>query len=191
MSAEESRLAAVRDVLIVGAGIGGLSLAIGLGRRGIRAHVVEVKDKPAVYGVGIIQPGNAIRAYQALGVADACLERGFVYTKQRHYDADGNLIGERSMPKIDGLDLVGHCGIPRPVLQDILLSAAAASGAAIRLGVTVAALRDGAHAIEADLTNGSSARYDLVVGADGTYSHIRDLTFGPHKPRFSGQGCWR
>jgi 2-polyprenyl-6-methoxyphenol hydroxylase-like FAD-dependent oxidoreductase len=184
-------LAAVRDVLIVGAGIGGLSLAIGLGGRGIRAHVVEVKDKPAVYGVGIIQPGNAIRAYQALGVADACLKRGFVYTKQRHYDADGNLIGERSMPKIDGLDLVGHCGIPRPVLQDILLSAAAASGAAIRLGVTVAALHDGAHAIEVDFTDGSRASYDLVVGADGTYSHIRDMTFGPHQPRFSGQGCWR
>jgi 2-polyprenyl-6-methoxyphenol hydroxylase-like FAD-dependent oxidoreductase len=185
-------MAKVRKVLIVGGGIGGLSTAIGLGRVGIRADIVEISDKWTVHGVGIIQPGNAIRAYRMLGVADRCLELGFVYTRQRHYDADGNLIGERTMPRIDGLDLVGHCGIPRPVLQDILVSAARAAGARIRMGVTVKALRDGVDAIDVDLTDGSSGRYDLVVGADGTYSKIREMVFGDiHKPRFSGQGCWR
>src|SRR5262245_4747198 len=124
------------SVLIIGGGIGGLSLAIGLGRIGVRADLVELKKAWAVYGVGIIQPGNAIRAYKALGVADRCIERGFVYKRQRLYDADGTLRGERTMPAVEGLDMVGYCGIPRPILQDILVSEATARGANIRLGVT-------------------------------------------------------
>ena len=105
-------MSAVRNVLIVGGGIGGLSVAIGLGRIGVRADVVEIKKEWAIYGVGIIQPGNALRAYKALDVADLCLKRGFVYRRQRHYDADGNMIGERTMPAIAGLDIVGHSPPP-------------------------------------------------------------------------------
>ena len=185
-------MSAVRNALIVGGGIGGLSTAIGLGRIGVRADVVEIQTQWAIYGVGIIQPGNAIRAYKALGVADRCLERGFVYKRQRHYGSGGDMIGERTMPAIDGLDIVGHCGIPRPVLHDILVSGARASGADIRTGVTVAALRDLSDSVEVDFTDGSAGRYDLVIGADGTYSKIREMVFGDvYRPRFSGQGCWR
>ena len=185
-------MAKVRNVLIVGGGIGGLSAAIGLGRAGIAAEIVEIKDKWAIHGVGIIQPGNAIRAYKALGVADRCIEQGFVFARQRHYDADGNLISERTMPRIEGLDLVGHCGIPRPVLQEILVAAATDAGARIRMGVTVKTLHDHRSGIEVDFTDGSSGSYDLVIGADGTYSKIREMAFGDvYQPRFSGQGCWR
>src|SRR4029077_5566618 len=95
------------NILIVGGGIGGLSLAIWLGRVGIHADLVEVKKSWAVYGVGIIQPGNAIRAYKALGIADRCLEHGYVYKRQRYYAADGTLLGERAMPPVEGLDMVG------------------------------------------------------------------------------------
>ena len=182
----------VGQVLIVGGGIGGLSTAIGLGQVGIDAEVVEIKREWAIYGVGIIQPGNAIRAYEALGVAGLCLERGFVYKRQRHYDADGKMIGERTMPPIDGLDIVGHCGIPRPVLHDILVSRARAHGTGIRTGVTVEALQDSRDGVDVTFTDGSTGRYDLVIGADGTYSKIRQMVFGDvYKPRFSGQGCWR
>ncbi len=185
-------MAKVDNVLIVGGGIGGLSAAIGLGRAGIRAEIVEIMDRWTAHGVGIIQPGNAIRAYKALGVADRCIEQGFVFARQRHYDADGNMIGERTMPAVEGLDLVGHCGIPRPVLQQILVSAATDAGAGIRMGVTVAALRERHDGMDVDFTDGSSGRYDLVIGADGTYSKIREMVFGDiYKPRFSGQGCWR
>jgi 2-polyprenyl-6-methoxyphenol hydroxylase-like FAD-dependent oxidoreductase len=182
----------VGKVLIVGGGIGGLSTAIGLGQVGVDAEVVEIKKEWAIYGVGIIQPGNAIRAYKALGVAGLCLERGFVYKRQRHYDADGNMIGERTMPPIDGLDIVGHCGIPRPVLHDILVSRARANGAGIRTGITVEALQDSQDRVDVTFTDGSTGRYDLVIGADGTYSKIRQMVFGDiYRPRFSGQGCWR
>ena len=122
-----------RKILIVGGGIGGLSVAIGLGRVGIRADLVELQPAWTTAGVGIIQPGNAIRAYKALGVADQCLQRGFIYRRQRAFHADGTLMGERVMPPVEGLELVGHCGIPRPVLQEILVGEATRNGANIRL----------------------------------------------------------
>lgn len=181
-----------RKILIVGGGIGGLSLAVGLGRVGIGADLVEINPKWAVYGVGIIQPGNAIRAYKALGVADECLQRGFVYRRSLYFDADGKQLGERVMPKVDGLDFVGYCGIPRPVLQEILVGEATKNGARLRLGITAESLHDTGRSVEVTFSDGTQASYDLVVGADGTYSKIRSLVFSDGlKPRFSGQGCWR
>ncbi|PWT91259.1 MAG: 2-polyprenyl-6-methoxyphenol hydroxylase [Proteobacteria bacterium] len=178
-------------VLIVGGGIGGLCLAIGLGRVGIRADVIEITKAWTALGVGIIQPGNAVRAYKALGIADRCFERGFAYHRLRYYDADGSLLGERVTPPIDGLD-VGNCGIPRPVLQEILVSEAVSLGARIRLGVTVSELTQRGEAVDVVTTDGSAQTYDLVVGADGTYSKLRAMVFGDaYQPRFSGQGCWR
>jgi 2-polyprenyl-6-methoxyphenol hydroxylase-like FAD-dependent oxidoreductase len=191
-SAGVCSLSKERKILIVGGGIGGLALAIGLGRVGIRADLVELKPVWTTAGVGIIQPGNAIRAYEALGVAEQCQERGFVYKRQRYFHADGKFMGERVMPPVEGLDLVGHCGIPRPILQDILVSEAKRNGANIRLGVTLESLRDHGKGVDVAFTDGTNGSYDLVVGADGTYSTIRTMVFGDvYKPRFSGQGCWR
>jgi 2-polyprenyl-6-methoxyphenol hydroxylase-like FAD-dependent oxidoreductase len=185
-------LSTSRKVLIVGGGIGGLSLACGLGRVGICADLVELKPAWAVYGVGIIQPGNAIRAYKALGVADRCLQQGFVYKRQLQFYGDGRFMSERAMPRIEGLDFVGYCGIPRPILQDILVSEATKRGANIRLGVTVRSIDDDGKEVDVAFTDGSRGRYDLVIGADGTYSQVRNMVFGDvYKPRFSGQGCWR
>lgn len=66
----------VTRVLIVGGGIGGLTAAIALQRQGIVAEVVERNPAWSVYGVGIIQPSNVLRALRALGLGDACLTQG-------------------------------------------------------------------------------------------------------------------
>jgi 2-polyprenyl-6-methoxyphenol hydroxylase-like FAD-dependent oxidoreductase len=101
-------------------------------------------------------------------------------------------LGERVMPKVDGIDFVGYCGIPRPVLQEILVDEAIKNGARLRLGITAESLRDTGRSVDVTFSDGTHASYDLVVGADGTYSKIRSLAFGDGlKPRFSGQGCWR
>ena len=181
-----------RNILIVGGGIGGLALAIGLGRAGMPCDLVEIKEDWAVYGVGLIQPGNALRAYRALGLMDLCLEKGFLYTKQRHYDASGDMMFEADMPRIEGLDIVGTCGIARPMLHDILTSQAMALGTRVRLGTSVDALHDDPDGIDVEFTDGTTGRYDLVVAADGIYSKMRHMVFGDGAAcHFTGQGCWR
>lgn len=185
-------MSGVRDVLIVGGGIGGLTLSIALARVGIRSEIVEVKPDASVYGVGIIQPANVIRAYGLLGLAGRCMEEGFPYTVGRRYDADGVLLGERAFPAAEGMDFGGSCGIPRPRLQAILTEEAAALGVPVRFGVTVATVENGEAEALVTFTDGSRGRYDLVVGADGAYSQMRGMLFGTGlKPRFTGQGCWR
>ena len=63
-------------VLVIGGGIGGLSTTLALRRQEVDVDVVERDPEWGVYGVGIIQPGNALRALDSLGLAEACVEAG-------------------------------------------------------------------------------------------------------------------
>jgi 2-polyprenyl-6-methoxyphenol hydroxylase-like FAD-dependent oxidoreductase len=176
-------------VLVVGGGIGGLSAAIALRRRDVAVDVVEINPRWDVYGVGIIQPGNAIRALDALGLAEQAVEQGFAMKGSRFHDSQGNLLGE-----VPALDLLGPKyppmnGITRPKLHAIFQEAVTASGANIRLGVTADAVGEDGRVAFSD---GTSGEYDLVVGADGIHSRIRELVFpGAPEPEYTGQIVWR
>ena len=77
-------------VLVVGGGIGGLSAAIALRQHGVDVDVVEINPKWDVYGVGIIQPANAIRALDALGLAEEAVAQGFAMKGSRFHTAAGH-----------------------------------------------------------------------------------------------------
>jgi len=86
----------------------------------------------------------------------------------------------------------GIGGIMRPVLADILARATRAAGVEVRLGVSFATIAQDADGVDVGFTDGSSGRYDLVVGADGLLSKVRAAVFpGASEPVFSGQGSWR
>ncbi len=85
---------AVQKVLVVGGGIGGLSAAIAMRERGIDVDVVEINPRWDVYGVGIIQPGNSIRALGAIGLADKAIEEGYPFEGGRFFDAQGNMMAD-------------------------------------------------------------------------------------------------
>jgi 2-polyprenyl-6-methoxyphenol hydroxylase-like FAD-dependent oxidoreductase len=176
-------------VLVVGGGIGGLSSAIALRKQDVEVDVVEINPRWEVYGVGIIQPANAIRALDALGLAEQAVAQGFAMKGSRFHDSQGNLLGE-----VPALDLLGPRyppmdGITRPKLHAIFQDAVKASGADIRLGVTVDAVEEDGAVVFSD---GTSGEYDLVVGADGIHSHVRSLVFaGAPEPEYTGQIVWR
>jgi len=176
-------------VLVVGGGIGGLSTAIALRHREVDVDVVEINPKWDVYGVGIIQPANAIRALDELGLAERAVEQGFAMKGSRFHTKDGHLLGE-----VPALDLLGPKyppmnGITRPKLHAIFQDAVKRSGANIRLGVTVESVdEDGG----VTLSDGGSDEYDLVVGADGIHSSVRELVFpDAPEPEYTGQIVWR
>jgi 2-polyprenyl-6-methoxyphenol hydroxylase-like FAD-dependent oxidoreductase len=176
-------------VLVVGGGIGGLSAAIALRQHGVEVDVVEINPKWDVYGVGIIQPGNAIRALDALGLAEAAVAQGFAMKGSRFHTATGQQLGE-----VPALDLLGPQyppmnGITRPKLHAIFQEAVKGSGADIRLGATVDEVNEDGSVTFAD---GTSGQYDLVVGADGIHSKVRGLVFpDAPEPEYTGQIVWR
>jgi 2-polyprenyl-6-methoxyphenol hydroxylase-like FAD-dependent oxidoreductase len=178
----------VGRVLVVGGGIGGLSTTLALRRRGVEVDVAEINPAWSVYGVGIIQPGNALRALDALGLARAAIDQGFAMEGSRFHLADGTVLADLPFHRVAGPEYPPMNGITRSRLHTLLTDAVKASGADVRLGLSVDAI-DGGHVTFSD---GTTGEYDLVVGADGIHSRVRALVFGEEiQPEYTGQVCWR
>jgi len=109
-------------------------------------------------------------------------------TAFRYHDATSRKRAESELPRLAGPEYPGTVGILRHALHGILLAAAEESGAETRLGTTVQSL-DGS---EIELSDGTSARCDLLVGADGIRSRVRELAFdGDAAPEYTGVVVWR
>ncbi|MBW2498379.1 MAG: FAD-dependent monooxygenase [Deltaproteobacteria bacterium] len=174
-------------ILIVGAGIAGLALAIALGRKGIECELVEREPLWTTVGGGITLYPNGIRALRTLGLADAVCEGGAVVETIRSTDRLGRVLGE--MPGQVWPGLGPTVAIHRPELQRLLVEAA--SDVPIRMGTSVAALRVERGGVDVDFADGSSGHFDIVVGADGIRSDLRERFFSPSSPRYVGQMYWR
>src|SRR4051794_32414413 len=180
----------VKRVLVVGAGIGGLGAGAALARRGVEAEIVEIRSEPSVYGVGINQPGNSLRALDALGVLDDVRAVGFEFDCTKFHDHRGELVV--SVPsKLGGDGIPANVGLSRRDLHYILIGAAERAGARITYGTTVADLREDG-AAEVTLSDGREEKYDLVVAFDGISSALRKRLFGDaYDPVYTGYGVWR
>ncbi len=182
----------VRKILVVGGGIGGLSTTIALRRAGFDVDVVEKNPAWDVYGVGIIQPGNALRALDMIGLAKDAVSQGHPMVGDTTWTADGEtLVAAHDWPPlVDGLP-PGN-GITRPRLHQILQTHTLDSGADVRTGVTFTRIANPDDAVEVEFTDGDKRTYDLIVGADGLNSNVRETVFGPDiQPKYTGQVCWR
>ncbi|MBN3815843.1 FAD-dependent oxidoreductase [Paraburkholderia sp. Se-20369] len=185
-------MARVSKVLIVGGGIGGLSASIGLRDGGIDVDLVEIKKEWTVYGVGIIQQSNVVRDMAKLGLLDRYLPAAFPFDDAMLYDSAGNRTGVIPGLRLAGSQYPANVGISRLALHQVLSDAAREKGVRIALGLTVAALDQSADHVDVTFSDGSTGRYDFVVGADGVYSKVRELLFGDTlRPRYTGQAVWR
>jgi 2-polyprenyl-6-methoxyphenol hydroxylase-like FAD-dependent oxidoreductase len=179
------------DILVIGGGIGGLTAAIALRRNGHAVTVIEKDPDWSVYGVGIIQQGNVIRAMDQLDLLDAYVAAGVPFDKVAVHMPDGSLVAQVPSPRLaEGYP--ANLGISRPALHKVLGDSAIAAGAEVRLGVTAQNFRDNGEVVEIDFSDGSAGRFDVVIGADGVYSDTRQCIMpDAPKPEFTGQGVWR
>jgi glycine/D-amino acid oxidase-like deaminating enzyme len=113
----------MKDVVIVGAGICGLSLALNLHRRGISCRVFERVPQMTELGVGITLLPHAMRELVALGLGDALLRAGIENRSSRFFNRFGQLIYEEPRGKFAGY-AHPEIGIHRGRLQMILYRAA-------------------------------------------------------------------
>lgn len=179
------------NVLIVGGGIGGLSAAIAMRRAGHEVLVIERDPEWSVYGVGIIQQSNVLRAMDQLGVLDQFLDAACGFDAVEVFAPDGAMVARIPTPRLVE-DKPANVGIGRRALQTVLGDSAKGLGAQIRLGVTVENLSDDGSKVHVAFSDGSAGEFDLVVGADGVYSQVRDLILpDAERPVFTGQAVWR
>ncbi|MEH3107836.1 MAG: FAD-dependent oxidoreductase [Sphingomonas fennica] len=186
-------VAAGRDsrILVIGGGIGGLTAAIALRRQGFPVDVIERDPDWTVYGVGIIQQANVIRAMAHLGLVDDYLDAGSPFDRVDIFIPTGQQVASVPTPKLVE-NYPANVGIGRPALHKVLSAATIASGATVRLGVTADRLDDDGEGVDVVFSDGTTGRYDIVVGADGLYSQTRRAIFADAPvPQFAGQGVWR
>jgi salicylate hydroxylase len=182
------------DILIVGAGIGGLTAAIRLVQRGHRVRVVEQAKVLGEVGAGIQMSANAVKVLQAVGVEPA-LEATGVKPKAfefRRFNSGELLhripLGDAHREKHGAAYYQMH----RRDLHDALVQALrAVAPDAVRLDAPVRQVYEDTEAAEVELVNGERLRADLVVGADGVKSVVRQHVLGADKPVFTGQVVWR
>jgi 2-polyprenyl-6-methoxyphenol hydroxylase-like FAD-dependent oxidoreductase len=182
----------VNRVLVIGGGIAGMCAAIELRKHGVEVDLVEIDPEWRVYGAGITINGPTLRAFKTIGVLDAILQQGACTDGLDIFLANGVKVASLPSPRVAGPDVPGTGGIMRPVLARILSAATRASGTNVRLGVTFTSITPDASLVAVSFTDGTSGRYDLVIGADGVNSRVREVTFpDAPKPRYTGQACWR
>ena len=171
-------------ILIVGAGLAGLSLARALRQAGVAPQVVEREAGWGVAGTGMYLPANGVRALRTLGLQAAVTARAAPIPGQRLLDHRGHLLADIDLHRLWGS--VGPClALPRTELHQILRE-----GVPVRMSRTIRSLEiDGPVGVTFD--DGSSGEFDLVVGADGLRSSVRRLAVDPRPPVPVGQHSWR
>jgi 2-polyprenyl-6-methoxyphenol hydroxylase-like FAD-dependent oxidoreductase len=184
----------VDKVLIIGGGIGGFSTAIALKQRGVPVEIVELQQEWKVYHVGIIVQSNFVRALAQIGVGREAVDAGFPYKGWRWLDNNGSELGRSEGVSTAGPEYPSDLGLARPALHRVLLKRVQELGITLRRGITFTEIlqTDTSESVSVAFTDGTRSSYDLVVGADGAYSRVRDVLFeGRFVPSFTGQGVWR
>jgi 2-polyprenyl-6-methoxyphenol hydroxylase-like FAD-dependent oxidoreductase len=184
---------AVNSVLVVGAGLAGAATAIRLAEAGVAVDLVEIRPDTAALGSGITLQGNALRELRTLGVWDQVSAAGYAFdvTGIRAPDPAGTVVAEIPDARTGGPDLPAVMGMPRPELARILAERAAETGVKVRCGTTHTALAQDDDGVDVTFADGSTGRYDLVVGADGLRSWTRRAIGIELETRPVGMGIWR
>lgn len=165
-----------------------MAAAIVLRRLDIAVDLIDLDPAWRVYGAGITITSPTLRAFADLGILDDVLRDGFSGRGIRICGIDGQQIGEVADPP----DMPGSGGIMRPVLHRILSERTRASGATVRLGLTIDRLHQSEDHADVRFSNGDTGRYDLVLGADGLFSRTRSLILADApRPEYTGQTVWR
>jgi 2-polyprenyl-6-methoxyphenol hydroxylase-like FAD-dependent oxidoreductase len=171
--------------LIVGGGIGGLSLARELTLRGLPATVLEKAPRIDPVGAGIIMNPNAMAVLERNGLADAVRTDSWPYLARETCDQRGRRLAMRDYrPLYDAGKLARGALVHRAHLLDVLLRSV--PGGAVHFGAAVAEVAAGPGGVRARTADGRVFEADVLVGADGIHSVVRSQLFGPLPARYMG-----
>lgn len=177
-------------VAVVGAGVGGLALALALRERGIDAQLYERADELREVGAAVYLAANATRFLRRFGLADEFEEvswhpTGLIFREGR----SGEVIGSHRGDGYERCYGAPGWAVHRAELQRILSQAVGAEH--IHLGKELADLSDDGDEVTLTFTDGTQAGANLVVGADGARSLVRQWLVGHDDKIYTGRSGFR
>ncbi|HEY7650064.1 MAG TPA: FAD-dependent monooxygenase [Methylomirabilota bacterium] len=178
-------------VIVIGAGIGGLTAALALRRIGIDVRVYDQAPELREVGAGIQLSPNATRLLHRLGLADGLARVGVrpAVIEHRRWQ-DGRVLLRQPLGEMCEQTFgAPYYHLYRPDLLAVL--AAALPSGVVRLGRRCVAIDHHGDEAEATFEDGASERAAALIGADGIHSTVRAALFGPESPWFSGSIAYR
>ncbi len=176
-------------IAIAGGGIGGLTLAAALARKGIDATVLEQAPAYSPVGAGITMQINAMQALRHIGLAEKIAVAGIGLNRLVLRTWDGSQIFATDMAKPATQYGAPFIGIHRAKLHEVLLAALAPK--AVTLGFSVQEFSQSNKKVVVTSTDGRQVEADILVGADGLRSRVRQQLWGDEPLRYSGCTSWR
>jgi|SRR5215475_616270 len=178
-------------IAILGAGMGGLTAAASLARRGFDVSVYEQAQQFARVGAGIQMSPNAMRILRGLGLEDRVRAIAFRPTSWMNREWNSGAM-KFELPLGDAAE--AQYGAPYLLMHRADLHAALVSAvprSCLALGRTCVEACRKASGVELAFSNGSRAEADLLIAADGVHSLVRAVMFGAERPKLSGRTAYR
>ncbi|MGC6511154.1 MAG: FAD-dependent monooxygenase [Parvibaculales bacterium] len=182
-----------KTAIIVGAGLGGLAAALCLDAVGWRVVVLEQADALGDVGAGIQISPNGVKVLRTLGLEEAVAALACrPEASQMRFGNSGRVIFSNSMTDYPSRYGAPYLHIHRADLVSVLVQALTErQPEALRTGAQVTVFEQNTNSAEVRLADGETLSGDLLIGADGLKSVIREQMLGAQMPRFTGNVAWR
>jgi salicylate hydroxylase len=181
-------------IIVVGGGIGGLTVALALLRRGLDVEVHEQSTELKEVGAGIQVSANGTRVLHALGLEEALARVQVIPARReiRHWSTGETWnwfeLGATSARRYGTPHIMMHRGDLQGILADAVRQL---KSDAVRLGRTCVAVTQSADQVAVRGETGEIATAAYAIGADGIHSNVRACLFGADRPQFTGCVAWR
>ncbi|MBM7115113.1 FAD-dependent monooxygenase [Archangium primigenium] len=177
-----------RNAVIIGGGVGGLTAALALERRGWAVDVFEQAPALKEVGSGVMISPNAMSVLFALGL-EQVVARGVPLTHVELCTWRGEALRRERAEDVPGTDVPAVL-FHRAALHGAL-HAALGSGTRVHLGARLTRFEEDGEGVVARFEDGREARGDVLVGADGLHSVVRAQLHPGERMRYAGHPCWR
>ena len=182
-----------RQAIVSGSGIGGLAAALAMARAGWGVDLLEKTDAFSEVGAGVQLGPNVVKLLQAWGLGsgleavaafpDELIVRSAVNAEQLGKLRLGARMAERYGAR--------YATVHRADLHNLLLDAVGQTGARLHLACSLTSFTDYADGVEAQTAQGGNMEADVLIGADGLWSTVRQQLLGDGPPRVSGHLAYR
>jgi len=174
---------------IIGAGIGGLTTAIALKKKGFEVRIFEQSEILTSTGAGIILASNAMQVYEILGLKEEIEKKGKIIASMEITKKNLDSISSMDLKYLESRYNVATVAIHRADLQDILIKAL--GDVEINLGYKLISIRRDSSSNILEFDNGIFEQSVALIGADGLHSTVREILFPQSPLREAKQICWR